>query len=274
MVSFSGGRTSAMMTHILLDQLKGEDVIVCFANTGKEEEATLEFVNNCDKLWGGVVVWLEFNPDYKKSIVVGPLEEEAFEPYFKIVSFETASKDGEPFSALIKKRKFVPNVMARFCTQELKVRVIKKFMQSLGYKNWINVVGFRYDEPRRWRGKSGPVNKQTWENWFPLVEMRINKPDVLAFWKKMPFDLELKEYQGNCDVCFLKGQKKLKHIAREAPEKMDWWINEEKKTGATFSKRYSYENFRQRVINSPELFDNLDQLIDDPTAIDCFCNVD
>ena len=265
MISFSGGRTSAMMTHILLDQLKDEEVVVCFANTGKEEEATLEFVNNCDKLWDGRVVWLEYNYNIPKQ--------EEMDPYFLIVDFDSASRKGEPFEALINRRGFIPNVVSRFCTQEMKVRVIKKYMQHLGYKEWFNVVGLRFDEPNRWRGKAGPVKGQVWENWFPLVEMRITKPDVLAFWKKMPFDLELKEYQGNCDACFLKGKKKMQQIAREAPEKLDWWIAQEKKVGATFNKRYSFETLLKTVTQQPELFD-WDMSKPDPTEIHCFCNTD
>ena len=136
MISFSGGRTSAMMTHILLDQLKDEEVVVCFANTGKEEEATLEFVNNCDKLWDGRVVWLEYNYNIPKQ--------EEMDPYFLIVDFDSASRKGEPFEALINRRGFTPNVVSRFCTQEMKVRVIKKYMQHLGYKEWFNVVGLRF----------------------------------------------------------------------------------------------------------------------------------
>ena len=48
-ISFSGGRTSAYMTHLLLQQRDlWKDVIVLFANTGQEDERTLDFVNNCD----------------------------------------------------------------------------------------------------------------------------------------------------------------------------------------------------------------------------------
>lgn len=39
----------------------------------------------------------------------------------------------------------------------------------------------------------------------------------------MPFDLELKSYQGNCDLCWKKSNRKLLTILKENPEYADWW---------------------------------------------------
>ena len=93
------------------------DAIVCFANTGKEEEATLKFVNDCSVNWGVPIHWIEYRND---------------EIGFKEVNYETASKDGEPFAAMLEKKQYLPSPVMRFCTIELKIRTIHKYLKSLG----------------------------------------------------------------------------------------------------------------------------------------------
>lgn len=66
-----------------------EECIVRFANTGKEEEATLRFVRDCGERWGVPITWVEYRADA---------------PGFAVVYFETASRNGEPFAALIARR--------------------------------------------------------------------------------------------------------------------------------------------------------------------------
>ena len=67
-ICMSGGYTSAYMTEKLLElksngYFPNTEFIITFANTGREHEKTLEFVNNCDKRWRRMywirVIWLE-----------------------------------------------------------------------------------------------------------------------------------------------------------------------------------------------------------------------
>ena len=56
-ISFSGGRTSGFMLWNIINAYGGklpDDVFVCFANTGREIEHTLEFVNECEKHYLGL----------------------------------------------------------------------------------------------------------------------------------------------------------------------------------------------------------------------------
>jgi 3'-phosphoadenosine 5'-phosphosulfate sulfotransferase (PAPS reductase)/FAD synthetase len=62
-ISFSGGRTSAYMLYHILQAHSGtlpSDAIICFANTGKEEESTLKFVHDCSVNWGVDIHWIEY----------------------------------------------------------------------------------------------------------------------------------------------------------------------------------------------------------------------
>lgn len=252
MVSFSGGRSSAYMTDRVLQGNRFDEVVVCFANTGKEAPETLDFVDACDRHWGGVVRWLEYDPVTR----------------FRVVDFGSVSRAGEPYAALIARRKYLPNVVARFCTQDLKVRVIKRFMMSLGYKHWTNAVGIRYDEPMRWARTRAIGERERWETWLPLVDWKVTKPMVLEYWKGMPFDLQLAEYKGNCDLCFLKGRNKWRRLLLDDPGLAEWWMEQERLTGGTFRKEVSVSRFLEVLRAAPFLFD-----YDDPDVA-CFCNAD
>lgn len=264
-VSFSGGRTSAFMLHEILQAHGGrlpDDVVVCFANTGKEREETLRFVHECGSRWGVVVHWLEWQADA---------------PGFAVVGYNSASRNGEPFAGLIRKRKFLPNAVTRYCTQELKIRVIKKWVrETLGWDHWQSVIGLRYDEGARVL-KSLAHNDQNgtrWKNVMPMAKARHTKADVAAFWTAQPFDLALRSYEGNCDLCFLKARAKLQAIIRENPGCATWWSDQEravstaKPSGARFVTEYSYADLADQVARQGFLnFDGT--LYDDEHDAEC-----
>lgn len=249
LVSFSGGRTSAFMLWRILQAHGGTlpaDVVVTFANTGKERPETLRFVHECATRWAVPVVWLEWT---------------AAAPGFVEVGFNSASRSGEPFSALISKKGYLPNAVTRFCTLELKVRVMKHFAQrGLGWKRWANVVGLRHDEGHRCLKAyaRNAANKEPFVTVLPLDKGRISRADVAAFWEAQPFDLGLRHYEGNCDLCFLKGRKKLTNIIRERPGVEKWWITQEDGRTATFVTEHSYRQLAGEVDRQPHLFDEVD----------------
>lgn len=270
LISFSGGRTSAYMLYRIVQAHGGElpaDVLVTFANTGKEMPQTLDFVNECGERWGVDIVWLEYadndNPQLR----------------WRVVNYNTASRNGEPFDALLKRKGYLPNPVARFCTIELKIRAMKFFaQQAQGWDDWTNVLGLRADEPVR--VSRSRAQREVWENAMPLAEAGITKRDVQEFWNAQNFDLRLPNINGttpggNCDLCFLKSTANLQAIMRSAPDLAKWWIDAEataaaangKRDGSRFRKdRPSYAAMldavqRQQVFD----FGDADQLID------CFC---
>ena len=250
LISFSGGRTSAYMLWRILQAHDGrlpDDVVVAFANTGKEREETLRFVHECGSRWGVEIVWLEF---LARS---GPVEDR-----FERVGFNSASRNGEPFARLIASKKFTPNSAMRFCTEELKVNTIANFARAgLGWARWSNVVGLRFDEGARVlkaeaRNAEGKV---PWRTLTPLADARVVRSEVARFWAQQSFDLGLRSYEGNCDLCFLKGREALKTIMREQPGCSRWWIDHEAVGRGRFVTEYSYADLQREVTQQPHLFD-------------------
>ena len=249
------------MLRLILDAHGGtlpDGVNACFQNTGKERPETLDFVEECSQRWGVRIVWLERSPD---GIVV--------------VDHATASRDGAPFTAWTRKRNFLPNQQARFCTVEMKVYAQRDFMRLLGHGDeWTNVVGLRADEMNRVvRARS---NRRDWDSVCPLASAGVVKADVEAFWKTQPFDLRLKAWEGNCDLCFLKGMAKRTRIMRDRPDLAQWWIDRENEISLTTTSangarfRADTPDFASLLAwaQQPRLFDE----DSDPTnAVDCSC---
>ena len=228
LISFSGGRTSAYMLYKILESYNWklpDDVHVTFANTGKEMPQTLDFINDCAVNWNVKVHWLEVDIHDERPIY-----------RTKEVTYETASRNGEPFEALINRKKMLPNVAIRLCTMLLKIDVMNRFMRVKGYKEWANVVGLRYDEPSRVakQRKQNDSGKNKWTSLVPLYDNKVMVEDVGNFWANNDFDLMLpnnhgKTLAGNCDLCFLKGTRTLITLIKEKPELADWWIGQEEK---------------------------------------------
>ena len=214
-ISFSGGRTSAYMTKLMLENFSDKyDFIVTFANTGLEHEKTLDFINNCDKYFGFNTVWLE--ADVKHG--------ERLSTQHKIVSFETASRNGQPFHEVIKKYG-IPNPSYLHCTRELKLNVMQSYLKSIGiyYKEVLTAIGIREDETRRVNKKAAEVRIT-----YPLIDLfPSDKQDVLDFWKEQDFDLDLEEWEGNCKLCFKKSFKKLFKQLDSDPSLIDFNLDME-----------------------------------------------
>ncbi len=273
LISFSGGRTSAYMLYQVLRAHGGvlpDYVFVVFCNTGKERIETLRFVYECGVRWGVDIWWLEWADREGRGT---PAEDR-----FTVVGFNSASRNGEPFMALVRRKGYLPNAVTRFCTAELKIDTMKQFMMSRGFETWINMVGLRADERKRvmkqvLRNASG---KERWISYCPLalagvVERvvwrfwlgRNNDPRKLEYHLPQGFDLGLRRYEGNCDGCFLKGFEILCQSEREQPGVLGWWAEAEaevtflkaKASGARFVTEYSYAQMARIAEATPPIAD-------------------
>lgn len=294
-VSFSGGRTSGYMLYHILQAFGGklpDDVKVVFCNTGKERPETLDFVERCSQEWGVDVTWLEYTSELKTRPLVKSRNgrmESAYEHGFKIVNYATASRNGEPLEAVIRARNMLPNVMARFCTVECKIRTTQRYLKSLNWHKdndvaWTNAIGFRADEPQR-VAKLAVTNRHSNEApEAPLYKAGVTKADIVAWWDKQPFQLQLKDHEGNCDLCFLKGAAKIQAILRERPDLADWWMRMEAEAEAEavrkgtmripstafFRKDRPRYSVQLEMAQRPGLFDN-DPNEADELSIACHC---
>jgi len=266
-ISFSGGRTSAYMLWRVLQshqEVLPPNCHVVFANTGKEEEATLQFVQECSDEWGVPIIWIEYVGGGK----------------YQRVDFETANRDGKPFDTLIAERKYLPNPVARFCTVELKIAPAIALMRDLGYEEHDNFIGFRADEPGRVaKIRANPSGgKAGVDRHVPLAITGIGRLDVHRFWSNQPFNLNLpghagKTMHGNCDLCFLKPPAQRLSLIREKPTRAIWWIAKEASIqssriadGARFTKDGpSYAQMLAYSQSQDEMFDPNEE------AIACFC---
>jgi 3'-phosphoadenosine 5'-phosphosulfate sulfotransferase (PAPS reductase)/FAD synthetase len=267
LVSFSGGRTSAFMVRYLRERFPNRKLIILFANTGKEREETLDFVHECDTRWNLGVIWIEadVNPEIGKGTG------------FKVVTYETASRNGEPFDA-VNSKYGLANIAAPTCTRELKTVPLQKYMASLGYDDWLTAMGIRYDERHRATEYKDRVSKP----FYPLADeqMRVDKGFIRRWWDRQPFELgvyiqkelfelhyqqqgtykllfckpapwqnqyhydkpkmphhldtetqyfiPLKDYEGNCVLCYKKSFRKLLTLVKEQPQLAPWYQQQQK----------------------------------------------
>ena len=223
LVSFSGGETSAFMAQWLNNHYEDfgyENIVFVFANTGLENEETLEFVERCDKHFQLGVQWIEAEPIMEANVGTS----------FYRTDFDYASRDAKPFEKVIGKYG-IPNKATPHCSRELKSVPIRKFG-----KEWFNgekyhtAIGIRKDEWDRMNDKAEQLGII-----YPLIfkgMIPTNKAMVNLFWKSMPFRLELKGYQGNCTTCWKKSDNKLYQIAKENPKAFEFMARMEKKYGS------------------------------------------
>lgn len=265
-ISFSGGRTSAYMLWRVLQENNGlpPEAVVCFANTGKEEEATLKFVNDCSVHWNVPVTWIEY------------VSHEDADLRFKKVTYETASRNGEPFEEVIRHYGKLPNPINKSCTAELKIRAVARYLKSLGWDEWTAMVGIRADEQRRAAKLRSDRKAET-----PIAPLAMDGVDIAqieAFWATQPFKLELTTFNGrtlagNCDLCYLKPAGQIQSLIQEKPERAIWWAKMET-LAATFTDgnankfridRPTYASMLEFSTKQTDMFDLSGE------TIACFC---
>jgi len=223
------------------------------------------------------IVWLELGGYEQVGVWQSGAHEgkPRYKATTKVVDYATASRSGEPFELLIGKKQYLPNPASRICTVELKIRRIHQYQKEAGIDADLHFIGIRADEQRR-AAKIHNSRADGHMRWCPMYVDGVTKEDVGAFWRAQPFDLNLPNNNGttdwgNCDLCFLKGDKKRIAIIKQRPDLADWWIRmEESGIG-----RDSGSRFRKDTPSYAELkiiaTDNMEMDFGMDESIPCFC---
>ena len=128
---------------------------------------------------------------------------------------------------------------------------------------FVSLVGLRADEPRRVSRileRNNALDTRDTERladgeyvYAPLSEQGINKSDVLDFWTRQCWDLEISQDMNlsNCVYCFMKGERALREIAAKSedapqqclstPESILWWADIERRYARAVPSRSNPE---------------------------------
>lgn len=273
-ISFSGGRSSGYMLRKIIDAHGGtlpDHISVMFSNTGKEMSQTLDFVRDCAENWGVDITWLELGFMEKVGETKGG--NSIWYKGYHIVTYNSASRNGEPFDILLNAMPAIPNIVNMACTAYLKTRIMRMYCDDIGMeRGCLTVMGLRYDEPSRIANNHGK-KIEGFEGYCPLYVDKVDKSVVGDFWRNNDFDLQLPNNNGvtdwgNCDLCYKKGKKKRASIMQTRPDLAQWWIDAEKKKGQQFRPdEPSYEQMSVFATDQNSLFD-----FSDDETIPCFCS--
>lgn len=239
-VSFSGGRTSAYLCHLMKEKF-GDDVDFIFMDTGAEHPMTYRFVRDVVKFWDLplTVLRVKINPELGKGN-----DYEVFTP----ADIQTAKMPAyKPFIDMMEKYG-TPYIGGAFCTDRMKTQPFTKYCNdTYGRGNYETWLGIRDDEPKR-------LNRNIKNRKYLADISDFDKEDVIDWWKEQPFDLLLDgEHLGNCTFCIKKSVNKIALAARDevgAAKQMGYYINS-KKTRVVES-RTSPSNVMFRGRNSLE----------------------
>jgi len=122
----SAGYSSMMMALKMKEWYPNDNIIYVFANTGREDERSLQFLKDCSDHYGLDVIYLE--------PVLNPIKGKGTD--YKVVKFEELNKDGSEFEKGIAIYG-IPSRVNKWCNRELKHNIVFKFCNDFyGRENW------------------------------------------------------------------------------------------------------------------------------------------
>lgn len=266
--SISGGKTSAyLMAHFPADinifsLVRVEDRENLWLK-GKDEK-TRQLVS--DKIGREFIGTVEMD-----EIIYTILDLEQF------TGQEVTWITGETFEQVIRNKKnYLPNMMSRFCTVEMKIKPIFNYLKNntelpvemnLGLRpeetNRMNNILSRADENglehfKTIIGKSKNGKRNKWGELpyrfskFPLINHNIKKDTIYNYWNDKPVRFA---YRNNCVGCVNRQPLFLSHIAKKDKDSFNWFVKQEQKTGNTFNSKFKYKDVLEFGVQN-KLFDD------------------
>lgn len=263
--SVSGGKTSAFMAkHYPADLNIFSLVCIDDVRCKPKDKKIIQYVN--DKLeksgaikHGEFIATAEFD-----QVLYTILELEQF------IGTEITWLRGVSFDELIDRKKMTPYKFARFCTSELKMDVVGNYLSAAmeevdgDTQKFLNNVGIRYDEKERAKeGKDKELvtkihvgyhksgrRKLKPVNWgvanYPLVQDKVTHYQVKKYWERKPVRFGS---DSNCVGCFWKHVQQLRKNWEDAPNKMRWFSDQEKKRPKNcWNPNISYDNIKKVAV--------------------------
>jgi 3'-phosphoadenosine 5'-phosphosulfate sulfotransferase (PAPS reductase)/FAD synthetase len=223
--SVSGGKDSAAMSLWLTEQ--GIDHDRVFADTGWEHPETYAYLRG------------------PLAAKIGPI-------------VEVVGRDGGMVN-LIRRKGMFPSRQIRFCTEELKVKPILAYLESLDGDS-VNAVGIRAAESEararltEWEWSAG----LDCEVWRPLIKW--TEQDVIDIHSRhglAPNPLYLRgASRVGCWPCIFARKKEIERVANWTPERIEQIEQLEREVTAAASARYAAkgETLESRGYSAPAFF--------------------
>ncbi len=184
-------------------------------------------------------------------------------------------REGETLPQYIRRSKFYPSTMARFCTRMFKIEPMDDYLRSRVPCELM--IGLNYDERDERTGNHGLVEGVKYS--YPLVDLKIDRATCIAALKQRGLMPKFPGYmrRGGCVGCFYKSPKEYYRMAKEAPEEaysvadLEDDLQDDRKT--RYAVRDGIPNMRRFLDNARAqmemaLGDDLD-LISSPCGVFC-----
>jgi hypothetical protein len=240
--SISGGKSSAYIAA----NYDADYNLFCLVGTDSEKLLWMKGKDEKTRQYISDRIGKEFIGTLEDDMIVYTILE--LEQY---IGKEITWLTGKTFDKVVSKGKhgtFLPSKEGfRFCTTEMKILPIYRFLRKQKTGIVETRIGFRFGEEERIAKKILTLDDNGVESFgkypyskpqFPLHYNRIDEKAVNDFWKDKPVRFAEK---NNCVGCFHRNEIFLNLMARKHPEKMQWFADKEKNTPSRWKKGITYQ---------------------------------